>query len=169
MPRPKGEAVDRRIVECWRAGMRSPGDIARRIGLDPMHVGRRIARMTRARAWPFEPPRKGRRAGDPARLTVGTVPSPRPPARVEPTLRGMFSQLNLRIRDDLHARLRAHCRETGATVSETVAEALDRFLRRGESQPPRTVVGAVAAVQEATDRLKSLRSTRGPGGPDGRR
>lgn len=132
MLRPKGEAVDRRIVECWRAGMRSAGDIGRRIGLDPMHVGRRIARMARARAWPFEPPTKARRGGDPTRPTVGAVPSPRPPARVEPLRRDMFAQLNFRITGDLHERLRTHCRKTGATVSETITEALDGFL---EGQP----------------------------------
>jgi len=136
MPRPKGEAVDRRIVECWRAGMRSAGDIGRRIGVDPMHVGRRIARMAKARAWPFEPPTKARRGHDPTRLTVGAVSSPKPPARVEPTRGGVFAQLNLRIAGDLHTRLRAHCRETGATVSETVAEALDGFLQGKQGMRP---------------------------------
>jgi hypothetical protein len=43
-------------------------------------------------------------------------------------LGAVFAQLNLRIRGDLHGRLRAHCRDTGATVSETVSEALDGFL-----------------------------------------
>lgn len=114
MARPKGDAVDRRIVECWRAGMRSAGEIGRRIGLDPMHVGRRIARMVKTGAWPFAPSTKGGRAAS--------------PARVEP-LGGVFAQLNLRIRRDLHGRLRAHCRDTGATVSETVSEALDGFLQ----------------------------------------
>jgi len=41
----------------------------------------------------------------------------------------LFAPLSLRLNGDLHARLRAYCRETGATVSETVAEALDRFLQ----------------------------------------
>lgn len=108
--RPKGDAADRRIVECWRAGMRSAGEIGRRIGLDPMHVGRRIARMVKTQAWPFAPSPKGGRA-----------------ARLEPP-GAMFAQLSLRLRRDLHGRLRAHCRDTGATVSEAVAEALDGFL-----------------------------------------
>ncbi len=101
-----------------------------------MHVGRRIARMAKARAWPFESPAKARRGHDPTRVTVGAVPSPKPPARVEPTRGGVFALLNLRITGDLHTRLRAHCRETGATVSETVAEALDGFLQDKQGTRP---------------------------------
>ncbi len=133
MPPPRREDLDQRIVECWRAGMRSAGDIGRRIGLDRMHVGRRIARMVKARSWPFEPPTKHAPADGPARrVPSGAVVGRRPPARAEPTAMASSAPLNLRITGDLHTRLRAHCRETGATVSETVAEALDAFLRGKE-------------------------------------
>lgn len=124
MPPLKDESVDRRIVECWRAGVRSAGDIGRRTGVDPMRVGRRIARMVEAGAWPFEPPTKGgRRADDLARRTGAVSPRPEPPAGVA------SAQLSLHIRADLHTRLRGYCRETGATVSETVEEALTVFLQ----------------------------------------
>jgi hypothetical protein len=124
---PKGDLADRRIRECWRAGMRSAGEIGRRIGLDPMHVGRRIARMVKTRAWPFAPSPKGGRVASPARQE--------PPG-------AMFAQLSVRIGRDLHGRLRDHCRDTGATVSEAVTEALDGFLPRRQDDPRLFTLGA---------------------------
>jgi hypothetical protein len=118
--RPKGDLADRRIRECWQAGMRSAGEIGRRIGLDPMSVGRRIARMVKTGAWPFAPSPKGGRAASPTRL--------------EPS-GAMLAELSLRIGRGLHERLRAHCRDTGATVSEAVTEALDGFLPRKLDDP----------------------------------
>lgn len=91
-----------------------------------MHVGRRIARMVKTRAWPFAPAARGGRAASPARLE--------PPG-------GTFAELSLRIRRDLHGRLRAHCRDTGATVSEAVSEALDGFLP-GKEDPRHFTLGA---------------------------
>ncbi len=83
-----------------------------------MHVGTRIARMIKTRTWPLDPPTRTPGGDEAARQTpTETVARPRP------------ALLNLRIAGDLHTRLRTYCRETGATVSETVGEALEAFLR----------------------------------------
>lgn len=125
MPRQPRDALDARIVELWRTGVQSARDVGLRIGLTPMHVGSRIARMVRSRTWPLDLPAKALRDDGMARQGARS----RPPFRLEPTRRVAFAPLSLRIATDLHARLRTHCRETGATVSETLTEALEAFLR----------------------------------------
>jgi hypothetical protein len=97
-----------------------------------MHVGRRIARMVKARSWPFEPPTRHPQADETGRRAPSGGLGLRPPALAAPTLAASSPPLNVRITNNLHARLRAYCRETGATVSETMAEALDAFLRGRE-------------------------------------
>ena len=130
MPRQRRDELDTRIVELWRTGVRSARDVGLRIGLTPMHVGSRIARMIKTRTWPLDLPAKAPGGDEATRQTpAGTVARPRPSVRLEPTRRVAFTPLNLRIAGDLHTRLRTYCRETGATVSETVAEALEAFLR----------------------------------------
>lgn len=130
MPRQPRDALDARIVELWRTGIQSARDVGLRIGLTPMHVGSRIARMVRSRTWPLDLPAKALRGdGIAGQEPAGAGARSRPSFRLEPTRRVAFAPLSLRIAADLHARLRTHCRETGATVSETLTEALEAFLR----------------------------------------
>jgi hypothetical protein len=54
-------SLDEAIVALWGAGTRSQGEIGRHVGLDQRSVSRRIARMVRRGAWPFEDrPTRGR-------------------------------------------------------------------------------------------------------------
>lgn len=131
MPPQRPDELDVRIVELWRSGVRSARDVGLQIGLAPMHVGRRIARMIRSRTWPLDLPLNAHRGA--RRMPVGFVALPRPAVRPEPTRRADVAPLNFRIAGDLHTRLRTYCRETGATVSETVAQALEAFLRTKQS------------------------------------
>jgi hypothetical protein len=53
--------VDAAIVELWKRGIRSQGEIGRCVGLDQRSVSRRIARLVRRGAWPFsDRPTRGR-------------------------------------------------------------------------------------------------------------
>ena len=49
-------SLDEAIVALWAAGTRSQGEIGRHVGLDQRSVSRRIARMVRRGAWPFDAP-----------------------------------------------------------------------------------------------------------------
>lgn len=129
MPRQPRDALDARIVELWRTGVQSARDVGLRIGLTPMHVGSRIARMVRSRTWPLDLPTKTLRGDGTAGQGPAAGARSRPSFRLEPARRVAFAPLSLRIAADLHTRLRTHCRETGATVSETLSEALEAFLR----------------------------------------
>lgn len=54
-------SLDEAIVALWRTGTRSQGEIGRHVGLDQRSVSRRIARMVRRGAWPFQDrPTRGR-------------------------------------------------------------------------------------------------------------
>jgi hypothetical protein len=54
-------SLDEAIVALWASGTRSQGQIGRHVGLDQRSVSRRIARMVRRGAWPFEDrPSRGR-------------------------------------------------------------------------------------------------------------
>jgi hypothetical protein len=54
-------SLDEAIVALWAAGTRSQGEIGRHVGLDQRSVSRRIARMVRRGAWPFQDrPTRGR-------------------------------------------------------------------------------------------------------------
>jgi hypothetical protein len=118
------EPLDPRIIECWRAGMHSAVDIGRHIGIHHRHVAHRIARLRRAGAWPF--------AETPGGSAELAIPPARPatvlhltPAPEVPPPREAARTLTLRIPEPLYARLRRYCRRTGATVSETLAGALN--------------------------------------------